>query len=906
MTRIRAAIAGIIALLTVAPAAAQVNLNNLPTRTVVGRLGTTTGPAQAIPFATLAAQLLPGGTTNVDSCGAVHDGTTDDAGAIRTCAATVAAAGGGIVEFSCNATYLLGSFDSSGNGSILHPYSNVTYKGCGDSTVLKVKSGLNTGSAQYLVFYPPDATNTYNYSNIGFRDFKIDGNGANNTSGTSYQNVFIGCNYCTGVLIDNVTFANNPWSQYVQIGNNSGINASQVRITNNRFLDACDIINASCTDHSSIFIVADTYSIISNNFYFSSQSAKATAIEMHGISGVASANAIEQYSKSANIVAQVGHTGKSLTFIGNSSTNVRYGVQCWALNSQTLTDILISNNTFLRSVEPVGGGVGFLDCGLSTAMTNANSTNIKISDNVISSAAAVGTAMTDPVIVMGRVKGLDVSNNKINTSNGPCIGDNGNTLDTTTRWTIKGNTCIDTGATSTAGSRRGILINSGVTIDTINIAGNRIENVASTYMTTGIDITLNVTYGVVENSNQISNVATPSAVSGTGYQVGTAWSMPYSPGIGQPFGNVGALGSGQIVVGQGASQPLVKTLSGDTTLAASGAMTIANNAVSYAKFQQASAGNVVLGNATAAAANYAEQAMPSCSTAASALKWTTNTGFGCNTSIDATNAANVAVTATAPHDAQHYIPFANSTSGNQALEVSTNFSLNPAVPTLALGVAPDSSAILKVFGGSTTLTGTNQFAMNFQPTFSTAATLNGFGIYVSPATVNSSFTMANYRALYIDSGTKGAGSTITNQYQLFIKTPTLGGTLNYALYSEGGTNHFGGELQTDTFVDATTYVKVGTKVRAGGSAPALTSCGGGSPAITGSDLAGEVTMGTTATGCVITFNAAYSSAPYCTVTWQATPLASQSYTVSTTAITTTQTSTSGNKLNYVCMARSGG
>lgn len=88
--------------------------------------------------------------------------------------------------------------------------------------------------------------------------------------------------------------------------------------------------------------------------------------------------------------------------------------------------------------------------------------------------------------------------------------------------------------------------------------------------------------------------------------------------------------------------------------------------------------------------------------------------------------------------------------------------------------------------------------------------------------------------------------------------------------------------------------------------PALTSCGSGSPAIVGTDTAGEVTMGTSATGCVITFNVAYSTAPFCTVTWTATPLASQSYAVSTTAITLTQTSASGNKAVYHCIARSGG
>jgi len=93
--------------------------------------------------------------------------------------------------------------------------------------------------------------------------------------------------------------------------------------------------------------------------------------------------------------------------------------------------------------------------------------------------------------------------------------------------------------------------------------------------------------------------------------------------------------------------------------------------------------------------------------------------------------------------------------------------------------------------------------------------------------------------------------------------------------------------------------------------PVLTSCGGGSPTVVGSNTAGTVTMGTTATGCVLTFattGAAYAfvTAPICLVTWRATPLASQSYTVSNTALTLTQTSTSGNLADYVCVARSGG
>lgn len=47
------------------------------------------------------------------------------------------------------------------------------------------------------------------------------------------------------------------------------------------------------------------------------------------------------------------------------------------------------------------------------------------------------------------------------------------------------------------------------------------------------------------------------------------------------------------------------------------------------------AGNTVLANATASSASPTAFAMPSCSTSASALNWTTSTGFTCNTAVNA-------------------------------------------------------------------------------------------------------------------------------------------------------------------------------------------------------------------------------------------------------------------------------
>jgi len=95
--------------------------------------------------------------------------------------------------------------------------------------------------------------------------------------------------------------------------------------------------------------------------------------------------------------------------------------------------------------------------------------------------------------------------------------------------------------------------------------------------------------------------------------------------------------------------------------------------------------------------------------------------------------------------------------------------------------------------------------------------------------------------------------------------------------------------------------------RTGATAPALTSCGT-SPAISGNDFAGTITLGTgSPTGCVATFNTAYVSAPSCVVVSETAPATTTpAYSVSTTAITIVQAATSSNKYDYICVAKSGG
>lgn len=93
---------------------------------------------------------------------------------------------------------------------------------------------------------------------------------------------------------------------------------------------------------------------------------------------------------------------------------------------------------------------------------------------------------------------------------------------------------------------------------------------------------------------------------------------------------------------------------------------------------------------------------------------------------------------------------------------------------------------------------------------------------------------------------------------------------------------------------------------AGGAAPVATSCGT-SPNVDGDDLSGTIVTGAgTPTGCVVTFNAPYVSAPSCNLAWASGALASMSWVESNIAITITQTGASNTRIKYKCMASAGG
>lgn len=107
---------------------------------------------------------------------------------------------------------------------------------------------------------------------------------------------------------------------------------------------------------------------------------------------------------------------------------------------------------------------------------------------------------------------------------------------------------------------------------------------------------------------------------------------------------------------------------------------------------------------------------------------------------------------------------------------------------------------------------------------------------------------------------------------------------------------------TNTWTGANTFTGTTTLPSALFSGTAPTPTGTGTPTIASgsTDTSGEVTAGASATSVVITFAVAKTNAPFCVVRSQA-QITSFAYTISTTAITITQTATSGNLIDYICV-----
>lgn len=226
-----------------------------------------------------------------------------------------------------------------------------------------------------------------------------------------------------------------------------------------------------------------------------------------------------------------------------------------------------------------------------------------------------------------------------------------------------------------------------------------------------------------------------------------------------------------------------------------------------------------------------------------------------------------------------FIPFllsllaaAPALAGNTTLYSSTNgdvvFPFTAPTTNPAAAGAIDNmiiGATTAKAGTFTTITGTSSIA---GPVAATTLSASG-AVALSPASAAVVLSPTGTGVVTINPAT---ASTIDNE--------VIGGTTPLA----------------GTFTTVSAAALKGT-----GTAPVPTGTGTPTIAAGSTNLAGEVTAGASATSVVITFNGApLSTAPFCVVRTQS-QLTSFVYAISTIAITVTQTATSANLIDYICV-----
>lgn len=247
------------------------------------------------------------------------------------------------------------------------------------------------------------------------------------------------------------------------------------------------------------------------------------------------------------------------------------------------------------------------------------------------------------------------------------------------------------------------------------------------------------------------------------------------------FSKLASLTSGNILVGSAGNVATSVAMSGDVSIIASGATTIANNAVSNAKLAQMPT-LTIKGNNTGGTANALDLTV---SQVQSML------------SLSGTNSGDVTLTAVGSS------PNANGASlSTQALTLQPADGTNPGVLTAGtqtIGGAKSFSNTVSVVSstalGSSLVyigaaveairTSANQRALRIDDTYNSSAVTDYAGILFNHRSDNASFTIGQQVGINFQNRTKGASSTITRMMHILGTAPTQG--TNNAFLSDNAT-----------------------------------------------------------------------------------------------------------------------
>lgn len=266
--------------------------------------------------------------------GAVADDANSDRAAINAAIASLGVKGG-IVDMP------VGEFviDPSGTGTYITLSSNVTLRGQGAGTRLKIKNSNGHFETMF--------GGASGLANVTLENFTIDMNPTGNsvafTATTGQRQTGVSLSNTTGFRMRNVRFDPYCGVWAVTVG---GSTASDTALVNNyyRFFPKT---GTTAVDNSAVYLNGNGSVCSNSSFETALGSGAHGAIELHSGSGTATGNRIDAFRDSINLVTTDTGTAPAYTghvVTGNSITRVAFGPRVWPLTGYTARGVNISNN----------------------------------------------------------------------------------------------------------------------------------------------------------------------------------------------------------------------------------------------------------------------------------------------------------------------------------------------------------------------------------------------------------------------------------------------------------------------------------------------------------------------------------------------------------------------------------
>lgn len=471
---------------------------------------------------------------NVKEFGAIGDGTTDDRAAIQRAIDYVEAAGGGWVYLPVG-TYYLATYNDATNRILLTAKDKVSIYGNGAQSSLKIGDGLNVGSGNHVHGVIFGRHEDGSVSNVVYRDFKVDGNSANNLIGfgesSGSKNAAIGIEDGTNIKVHGIYVLNNAGRQCLMFGYDFG-NGLQTVI--DLTIEGClfrDVgaaaslgANTNQDDHSVIYASARNAVIRGNVMrnsvkpWESNNSLNASAIEGHLRNSVVHDNVVIGFRNGANNVATVTDS-IDVNWHDNTFKEVNTALSIWSYTGRTTSGLKFKNN--ICEQEDFSVAENLVESG--NVQSGTTFTDETIDGNTFRSLSTKTSQSPPPHTIEARyVDSLRVRNNRFEDLLGRAVSLS--TINDGMELVITDNEIVDCGRTTVAANRQGIDLNqtAGTDISLMVITGNIIRNTSTIYMEAGIGGNCDISRGVVAN-NHFDNIATPYDFDGA-----TQW-IQYEP-----------------------------------------------------------------------------------------------------------------------------------------------------------------------------------------------------------------------------------------------------------------------------------------------------------------------------------------------------------------------------------------